>query len=159
MVEVAFAAAVVLLIAGIVGSIVPMVPGPLLSVVAVVGYWWSTGYTDPGVVVLGGLVLVAVLAFVVEFVASAISARAGGASWRVTGIAGVAGVVLLFLTGPLLMILGVSLLVFLLEVRRHDDVSRGMTAAVYTTIGIFGSTVAQALLTFLVLVGFLLAVA
>ncbi len=158
MVDLAFAVAVTLLIAGIVGSVVPMVPGPLISIAGVVGYWWSTGYTEPSTLVLVGLIVVALLAFVVEFVASALSARAGGASWRVTGIAGVAGVVLLFFTGPLLMIVGVSLLVFVLELQRHDDVSRGLRAATYTTIGIFGSTVAQVLLTFLVLIGFLLAV-
>lgn len=158
MVDVAFVAAVALLIAGVVGSVVPMVPGPFLSIAGVVGYWWSTGYVEPGTVVLIGLIVVAVLAFIVEFVASALSARAGGASWRVTGIAGIAGVVLLVFTGPVLMIVGVTLLVFLLELRRHDDVSRGLTTAAYTTIGIFGSTLAQVLLTLLVLVGFVLAV-
>ncbi|MCL9814094.1 DUF456 domain-containing protein [Natranaeroarchaeum aerophilus] len=159
MVDLAFALAVTLLIAGIIGSVVPMIPGPFLSILGVVGYWWSTGYAEPSTLALVGLIVVALLAFVVEFVASALSARAGGASWRVTGIAGVAGVALLFVTGPLLMIVGVSLLVFLLELRRHDDVSRGVKAATYTTIGIFGSSIAQVLLTFLVLLGFVLSVA
>lgn len=158
MVDVAFVVAVVLLIAGVVGSLAPVVPGPAVSILAVVGYWWSTGYAEPGPVWLVGLVLIGVLAIGVEVLASVVSARAGGASWTVTAIAGTLGVVLLFLTGPIVMVLGVGLTVFLLEVRRHDDVSRGVKAAAYTTIGIFGSTAAQVLLTFLLLVGFVLAV-
>lgn len=158
MVEYAFAVAMVLLVAGVVGSVVPLVPGPLLSIGGVVGYWWSTGYSEPGAAAVAALVLVGVAAFVVETAASAISARAGGASWTVTAVAGVVGVVLLFLTGPVGMVLGVGATVFLLEVGRHDDVSRGLRTAGYTTIGILGSTVLQVLFTFLMLVGFVVAV-
>lgn len=158
MVEVAFVLAVVLLIGGVVGSLAPVVPGPLLSILGVVGYWWSTGYTEPETVWLAGLVAIGLLAIGVELLSSVVSARAGGASWTATLVAGVLGIVLLVFTGPFVMLLGVGLAVFLLEYRRHEDFTRGAKAAAYTVVGIFGSTAVQVLLTLLMLVGFVIAV-
>ena len=158
MVDVALWIAVALLVVGVVGSLVPLMPGPPVSVVAVLGYWWASGFSEPGTFTVAGLVLVGVLAFALDFLASAVSAKAGGASWAVTAVATVVGIALLLLTGPVVMILGVGAVVFALELRRHRDVSRGLRTAAYTTIGMLGSTAMQALLTFGMLVGFLLAV-
>jgi uncharacterized protein YqgC (DUF456 family) len=158
MVDVAFLVAVALLVVGVVGSIVPLAPGPPISVAAVLGYWWFSGFAEPGTFTVAGLVLVGVVAFAVDFLASAISAKAGGASWTVTAVATVVGIVLLVMTGPIVMILGVGVVVFLLELRRHQDVHRGLRTATTTTIGILGGTAVQALLTFGMLLGFVLAV-
>ncbi|MFC6730184.1 DUF456 domain-containing protein [Natronoarchaeum mannanilyticum] len=158
MVEVAFWIAVALLAVGVVGSIVPLAPGPPVSVAAVVGYWAYSGFSEPGTFTVVALVLVGVVAFAADFLASAVSAKAGGASWGVSAIASVVGIVLLLTTGPLVMILGVGAVVFALELRRHQDVNRGLRTAVTTTIGILGGAAVQALLTFGMLVGFVLAV-
>ncbi|WP_256390976.1 DUF456 domain-containing protein [Natronoarchaeum rubrum] len=158
MVDVALLVAVALLIVGVVGSIVPLAPGPPVSVVAVLGYWAYSGFSEPSAFTVVGLVLVGVVAFSADFLASAVSAKAGGASWGVSAIASVVGIALLLVTGPLGMILGVAVAVFLLELRRHQDVRRGLRTAAATTIGILGGTAVQALLTFGMLIGFVLAV-
>ena len=158
MVEVALLAALALLTLGVIGSLVPMVPGPLLSLFGIYGYWWSTGYTEPGWVFLLVATLVGLFALTVEFAAGALSAKAGGASWRTTAIASVVGIALFFVTGPVGLLLGVVGTVFALEFWRSQDVERSGRTAVYTTIGMLASTAAQVLLTGVLLAAFVLVV-
>lgn len=159
MVEVLTLVAAGLLVLGVVGSVVPAIPGALLSIAGVLLYWWSSGFADPSVPVLVGLLLVGVLALAVDLLAGPVAAGAGGASrWTVVA-AGVVGFALFFIAGPLGVVLGVAGTVFLLELRRHGDVRRGGTAAVYAVVGVLGSAVVQVLLTGSVLVAFTLVVA
>ena len=137
--------AFLLLVAGVVGSLVPQVPGALLSLAGLFTYWYATG--EPGVGLLVTLALVGVLTWVVDFAGGTIAARAGGASNLTALLAGVVGVALFFLTGPLVMILGVAGTVFALEYYRQQDARKGLKAALVTTAGMLASSVAQALLT------------
>lgn len=137
--------AFVLLVGGVVGSLVPQVPGAPISLAGVYCYWYATG--DPGIVLLAVLTVVALLTWVIDFAGGAISARVGGASTKTAVLAGVAGFVLLFVTGPLGMILGVTITVFLAEFYRQRDARSGLKAAVVTTAGMLASGIAQALLT------------
>jgi len=137
--------AFVLLVGGVVGSLVPQVPGALLSLAGVGTYWYATG--EPGTLLLAGLGLVAVLTWVVDVAGGAIAARVGGASNATAVLAGVVGFVLFFATGPLGMILGVAGTVFAVEFYRQQDARKGLKAALVTTAGMLASSVAQALLT------------
>lgn len=157
-VEVAWVAAVGLLLAGIVGSALPGLPGPALSLGGVLGYWWATGYTDPGTVALGGLVGLAVVGLAADWLAAPLGARAGGASTRTTALAGLVGFALLFVLGPLGVVVGVAGTVFLLELRESGDPSASLRAAGATTVAVLGGIVAQVVVTGAMLVGFLLAV-
>lgn len=98
--------AVVLLLVGVVGSVLPMVPGAPLSLVGVFLYWWSTGFSDPGLVAVFVLTVIGLSAFLADLFGGAITARAGGASHVTTGLAAVVGVVLLFVTGPVGLLVG-----------------------------------------------------
>ena len=137
--------AFLLLAGGVVGSLVPQVPGALFSLAGVFTYWYATG--DPGLLVLIGLTLVAVVTWVVDFAGGAIAARAGGASTTTAVLAGVVGVVLFFVASPLGAILGVAVTVFGVEFYRQRDARKGLRAALVTTVGMLASSVAQALLT------------
>ncbi|MEF8838909.1 MAG: DUF456 family protein, partial [Haloarculaceae archaeon] len=75
-------AALALLVGGVLGSVVPLVPGGLLSLGGVYLYWWQSGYADPGLVVLALLTLVGLSAMAVDLLAGAISASLSGASRR-----------------------------------------------------------------------------
>jgi len=144
---------------GLLGTLVPLVPGALLSLGGVYLYWWSTGYTDPGLLVLVVLTLLGLLIVVVDWFAGALSAKVSGASNLTTVIAGVAGFLLFFVAGPFGILAGVAGVVFLSELRRTGDTGASARTAVYTTVGMLASTVAQFLLTTLLVLGFLLAVA
>jgi len=137
--------AFLLLAGGVVGSLVPQVPGALFSLAGVFTYWYATG--EPGLLVLIGLTLVAVVTWVVDFAGGAIAARAGGASTTTAVLAGVVGVVLFFVASPLGAILGVAVTVFAVEFYRQRDARKGLRAALVTTAGMLASSVAQALLT------------
>ncbi len=152
------AVTVVLLIAGVIGCVVPVLPGPPLSLAGVYLYWWRSGFAEPEVALLATLTLLGLLAIGADLGAEIVSARVGGASVTTSIIAGVVGVVLFVLATPIGALLGVVAVVFLLEYRRHRDASRGAKAAGAVVIGILGSVVVQVVLTSSMLLGFVVGV-
>jgi uncharacterized protein YqgC (DUF456 family) len=152
MAELLTLAAVVLLVLGVVGSVVPLLPGPLLSLAGVYCYWWASEYTESGLLLLVALTLVGLLALVANYLAGAVSARAGGASLGTSVLAALSGIVLFFVAGPLGIIVGVVVAVFAVEFYRHRDPERSAKTAIYTAIGMLASTVVQFLLTMTMLV-------
>jgi len=137
--------AFVLLVGGVVGSLVPQVPGAVISIAGIYTYWYATG--EPDLVLLVALTLVGLLTWVVDFAGGAVAARVGGASTSTAVLAGVVGLLLFFVTGPLGIILGVTVTVFLVEFYRQQDARKGAKAALVTTVGMLASGVAQAMLT------------
>ncbi|MDG5761099.1 DUF456 domain-containing protein [Natronococcus sp. A-GB1] len=158
MVDVIAALAIALLVGGVAGTVVPLVPGGLLSVSGVLLYWWGSGFTEPGPISLLVLLSLGALTLFVEFFAGSIAARAGGASWTTTGAAAVVGIALMLLTGPIGLLVGLFGTVFVLEFVRGGDVDHSTRSAFYATVGILASTAAQVLLTASILLGFLVAV-
>lgn len=150
---------VALLVIAVVGAVTPLVPGPLLSVGGVLLYWWSSGFEEPGVLFVVGVVVVGVGAFLVDWLAGAISTKVGGASTTSAVVAAVVGFLAFFVAGPLGVIAGVAVAVFATEYYLSGDVTQGSTASLYATIGLLGSTVVQVLVTAAILVGFLLVLA
>lgn len=148
--------ALVLLVAGVLASFVPMVPGGLLSLAGIVVHWWVTG--EPSGVALVGLVVLAVGTVVLDWLGSAVAARLGGASLRTAALAAVVGILGLVVLGPLGLLVGVAATVFLLELRRHGDLERGVRTAAIATVGVLASTALQLVLTGALLVGFVLVV-
>lgn len=146
--------AVALLVAGVVGCVVPAVPGPPLSLSGVYLYWWGSGFSEPGTALLVALTLLGVLAIVADLASEVVSARVGGASLTTSIIAGVVGIVLLAVSGPAVALLAVVATVFALEYRRHRDAARGAKAAGVVVLGMLGSAAVQALLTASMLVAF-----
>lgn len=158
MVEVALLLAVALLVCGVLASFVPLAPGALLSLAGIYGYWWATGYSEPGTVFLVVATFVGLATFTLDYLASALSTRAGGASWKTTAIAAVVGLALLPFTGPAGAVVGVALAVFALEFESTGDLEASLRTAWYTLLGILLSKGLQVLLTGALLVGFLLVV-
>ena len=147
--------ALLLLVAGVVGSVLPLVPGSLLSTAGVVYYRLVA---DLGPLVTGLLVTLGLFALAVDWFGGAISARAGGASLRTTAAAAGGGLVLAVVLGPVGLVAGVFAVVFALEYRRHRNPRQGARTAAYATVGILVSTVMQVLLTATMLAVFLVAI-
>lgn len=153
-----FVVAVALLLAGVVGSALPVVPGAGFSLAGIYLYWWSTGHASPGLAALVAFTLVGLAAILTDHFAGAVAARVGGASGKTTALAALAGLPLLLVAGPVGLVVGVAGVVFLAEVYRTRDPSRGLRSAVFAAVGVLGSAVVQVLLTLSLLVGFLVAV-
>ena len=152
MVDIVVLVAIGLAVLGVVGSVVPLVPGTLTSLVGIYLYWWASGYTEPGPVLLAALTILGVLALAADYFGGAVSARAGGASTVTTLLAALVGVVLFFVAGPLGIVLGVAGTVFVVEFYRHQDPERSLRAALYAAVGVLASTVVQLLVTVTMLV-------
>ncbi|GAB3418520.1 DUF456 domain-containing protein [Haloparvum alkalitolerans] len=144
-----------LLLGGVVGSVVPMLPSGLLSL-AGVGVYAVWGAEGIGPLLLASLVLVALAAAVLEQFAGPLTARATGASTRTMLIAAGAGVLLFFVTGPVGILIGSFGAVLLLELHRGETGEDAVRRAGYTVLGMLGSAVMQVLLTGSVLAGFVL---
>lgn len=151
-------ATLALLAGGVLGSFVPMVPAGLLSIGGIVVYWWSTGYVTPGPFVLAGFLSVGLLVVVVDYLAGAIAAKAGGASTVSSLLGALVGFLLFFVLGPVGIVLGITASVFVLELYRGKARGESLKAAGYALVGTLGSSVMQFVLTLSMLVAFLLAI-
>ena len=153
------AAAVLLLVAGVIGSVVPLVPGVPLSLLGVLLYWWSTGYGEPGTAFVAVALLVGGAAVAVDLFAGAVAARAGGASKTTMVVAAVASLLLFLVLGPLGVLAGVALTVFGVELYRTRRVDGSVRAAGFAMLGLLASAAVQCLVAASLLVGFGLALA
>ncbi len=151
--------ALLLLVLGVVGAVTPLVPGPLLSVAGVLLYWWSTGFGEPGIVFVVGVLAVGIGAFLVDWLAGAISTKAGGASTTSAVVAAIVGFLAFFVAGPVGVLAGVAVAVFATEFYLQRDLRKGFRASIYATVGLLASAVVQVLITAAILVGFLLVLA
>jgi uncharacterized protein YqgC (DUF456 family) len=139
--------AFVLLGGGVVGSVAPMIPSGLLSLAGVLIYWVASGFGDPDLLILSGLVLVSVVAMAAEWLSGAVSAKAGGASTKTTVAATLVGFLGLLVVGPVGFILGTALTVFGLTYWENEDAEASARAAGVTILGMLTSSLAQLLLT------------
>ncbi|WEL19236.1 DUF456 domain-containing protein [Candidatus Nanohalococcus occultus] len=150
-------AVIVLLIAGVVGSIVPMAPGALFSIIGVLLYMYESKEVSLLFSVFG--LLTGLFALLTDWFAGSIAAKAGGASNTTSLMAGIAGVFgFIFLGGPIGLAIAVAATVFLREYLIHGDSNRSLKASAYSTLGVLGSALIQAMLTASILVAFLLTI-
>lgn len=143
---------------GVLGSFVPLLPGALLSLAGVYTYWFSTGYADPGPVVLTLFTAVGLAVLAIDWFGGAVAAKAGGASTRLSLAAGVVGLGGMLVAGPPGLLVGSAGTVFIAEYRRTGDRDGSLRTAAYTTLGVLATAVMQALLTFSILVGLVVVV-
>lgn len=147
--------AIVLLIVGVIGAFAPMMPGALISLLGVSLYWWSTGFTQPNILIVILLYLTGFTALMFDWFAGAIGSKAGGASNKTVHAAAIAGIVFFFVAGPFGTIAGIALVVYLREYLLTQDSDGSLEAALYTTASMLGSTLIQGVLTGLMLLIFL----
>jgi uncharacterized protein YqgC (DUF456 family) len=144
-----------MLIVGVVGSIVPMMPGALISLLGVAVYGFVLN--DPSTLFIVFASLTGTVALVFDWLAGSIAASYGGASKKTSIAAGIAGFLGFFLLGgPFGLVVAVGTAVSLREYLIHSDEQDSMKAALYASIGVLGSAVVQAVLTASILLGFLL---
>lgn len=95
----------VLMVVGLIGAAVPMVPGPLLIFAAAVAHKFLRPESGIGWWCLAGLLLLMIVAYALDFASGAVGARKfGGSAWGVAGVL-VGGVVGMFF-GILGLIIG-----------------------------------------------------
>ncbi len=149
--------ALLLMVLAVAGSFTPVLPGALLSIAGILVYWWSTGYTSPGTFFLAAFILTGLTAALVDYFGGALAARAGGASSRTSLAAGMVGLLLFFVAGPVGILVGIAGTVFLREYMRTGEREKSLRAAAYSTAGVLGSAVVQFMVTVSLLLAFMIA--
>ncbi|WP_144796629.1 DUF456 domain-containing protein [Halorubrum depositum] len=151
--------AVALLVVWTASSFVPLVPSGVLAALTVVGYAYTTGFAEPGFTVLVALVLVSLLASAVELVSGMVSGRLGGAPTRTIAVGTVVGVALLFVMGPIGLVVGLGGTVFLDSLRQDPGETRvAVRRSAYAVIGVLAGPFVQAVILAGVTVAFALSV-
>jgi uncharacterized protein len=134
-----------LFLAGLVGSIVPWMPGPLFILAGAVVWAVATDFQTLGWGRLAVLAALAVLSFLLDFLAGAIGARRYGASrWGVVG-ALLGAVVGLFL-GPLGLIAGCVVGAVVGELARGADLAGGVRSGLGALVGLLAGLLADLVL-------------
>lgn len=158
MVDAVTMVAVALLVGGVVGTLVPLVPGGLLSLSGVYLYWWASGFAEPGTITLVILTILGAVTIFAEFFAGALAARVGGASWTTTSIAAIVAIVSLLVVGPVGLLVGLFGTVFVVEYVRRGDATHSARSALFATVGTLASSAIQAMLTATMLFVFVVSV-
>jgi len=152
--------AIVLLVVWTASSFVPFVPSGVLAALTVIGYTYTTGFTEPSLPsVLLALVLVSLLASAVELLSGMLSGKLGGASTRTVAVGTLVGIVLLFVMGPIGLVVGVGGTVFLGSLYENGAEPRvAVRQSVYAVIGVFAGPFVQAVILAGVAVAFAISV-
>jgi len=107
------------LILGVIGTVAPVLPGPVLIWASMLLWAWTDGFRAVGWPTLAMLAVLAILAELSDIILAATGAKKGGASWQsmaVAGVAAIAGMILFSLIGA---IIAAFLGLLLWETHRH----------------------------------------
>jgi uncharacterized protein YqgC (DUF456 family) len=150
--------ALLIMIIGTIGALVPMVPGPPLVWLGALYYAWQTGWEVVGWPALTLLLTLAVVGGTADLWMSYFGARTGGASLGATIaslIGGIIGLVLFSLPGAIIGALGAIALV---EWPRHGDWRRVIKASGGYLVGSLLSSAVEVVICLVMIVLFFAAV-
>jgi len=125
----------VLMLIGLLGTVLPVLPDLPLVWIAALGYGLLVGWGDHGALLFGLISVLGVIGILSEIWVSGAGARRGGASFLSTlgGIGlGVAG---LLVAGPVGLVVGMLAGTFVLEYVRHQDVDLALRATLGIGLG------------------------
>jgi len=130
-----------LLVAGILGVVLPVIPGSLLLVAGTVLVGWANGFVGVGWGTIAFSVVIAAMVWSVDLVAAALGTKLAKASrWAVLG-AGIGLLVGLFF-GPIGIILGPAVGAVAFEYARNPDARHALRAGAGAFLGfVLGSVV------------------
>ncbi len=137
-----------LILVGIVGAVLPMLPGPALVWLGAFLLAWADGFHTLGVGTLALLFALTLLAAGAQWLAGTLGARTQGASWLGV-IAGIVGAVVGLILGNLPgLLIGGVLGIFLVEWGlRRAHWKQALRGSIGYVLGYFLGTIGQVLIT------------
>jgi uncharacterized protein YqgC (DUF456 family) len=151
-----WAIAVVLVIVGLIGVVMPALPGHTMILAGLIIGAWADGFTRVGVWTLGVLGLIALASYGVDFIAVALGAKHLGASPRAMTGAALGTLAGLFFGLPG-VIVGPFVGAVIGELTTHRDFGKAGKAGVAAWIGFAIGTAVKVALAFLMIGIFLVA--
>jgi uncharacterized protein YqgC (DUF456 family) len=135
-------AVAILFLAGLVGSVVPWMPGPLLIVAGALLWAVVTDFETVGIGQLALLAGLALLSFLLNFVVGAIGARRyGGSRWGVAGA--IAGAIVGLFFGPLGLLIGPVAGAVLAEMAHGATLAGGLRSGFGALVGLLAGLAAD----------------
>jgi uncharacterized protein len=147
---VAWILALVLILVGIAGTVLPGVPGPILVFAGILVAAWGDGFTRIGLGTLVVLGILTAVTYAIDFAASALGVRRVGASMRAVVGAALGAFVGLFFGLPGL-VLGPFVGAVLAELTVHGDLRAAGRAGVAAWIGLVVGAALKITLVFVML--------
>ncbi|HQO17289.1 MAG TPA: DUF456 domain-containing protein [Methylotenera sp.] len=142
--------AAVLVLVGIAGTILPMLPGIPLVFVGLFIAAWLDGFAKVSVFTIIIIGLIALLALIVEFVASFITVKKAGASKYALWGAAIGGLIGFF-TGPFGLIIGTAVGAAIGELLAEKETSQATAVGIAAGLGFIVALVAKVLLLLIML--------
>lgn len=136
-----------LVVVGLAGTVLPVIPGTLLVFAGLVVAAWAEGFTRVGWVGLAIIGVLAVLAFVADFVASLLGAKRVGASPLALFGAALGGLIGIF-AGIVGMIVGPFVGAFAGEWMARGRLRQAGKVGLGTWLGLLAAAVAKVVLAF-----------
>jgi hypothetical protein len=127
--------ALLVMLAGLIGSLLPVLPGTPLVLVAAIGHRLYFGATSVSNLVLGILVALTLISLVFDFLAGMLGAKKFGATWRGMAGAVIGGIVGLFFNLPGI-ILGPFIGATLFEMLGDKEFKKAAHAGLGATVGL-----------------------
>ena len=139
--------AVLMVVAGLAGMVLPAVPGPLLLFAGLFTAAWAEAFVHVGTKTLVALAVMAGLAMLADFVAGALGARRYGASPRAMAGAALGALIGIFFGLPGLL-LGPFIGALVGEIAERNDWAAASRAGWGATLGLIIGTAAKLALGF-----------
>jgi uncharacterized protein YqgC (DUF456 family) len=136
----------VLMFLGLLGSILPVLPGTPLILLGALVYAWYTGFTVISWMTLLALLALTLLSYFLDVFASALGVKKlGGSRWGMAGA--LLGAIFGLVFGGLLgLILGPFVGAFLLELAKKKDPAASLRSGVGTLLGFLAGTIGKLIL-------------
>jgi uncharacterized protein YqgC (DUF456 family) len=124
-----------LMVAGLAGTILPVIPDLELIWLTGLGYGLLVGWGDLGPWLLGLMALIALGGSLLELALMGFGARLGGGSWIAIAVGLAAGLVAMVVGGPVAGLLALPLAIFLVEWRRTRQANVAGRAVLGSALG------------------------
>lgn len=131
-----------LILAGLLGSFLPVIPGTPLIVVGALVYAFFTDFETVGFGKLLLLVGISILAYALDYTAGALGAKKFGGSWS-GAVGALLGAIVGIFFGPLGLVLGPIVGAALGELARSRQLGTSVRSAFGTVLGMLLGTVAK----------------
>ncbi|MFH1354124.1 MAG: DUF456 domain-containing protein [bacterium] len=147
-----------LFITGLAGIFIPILPGVGLVFLGILIYAVATNFASISTATIIIFGVVAILAWLIEYIGAAIGVRAGGGG-KFAMIGLIIGALLGFISaGPVGILAGMLLGSFLGATYEGSSTNKASRAALFSVLGLLGAKVLQLLLAVGIIVAFLAAV-
>ncbi|ADI01860.1 MULTISPECIES: DUF456 domain-containing protein [Syntrophothermus] len=150
--------AILLMLIGLAGTFLPVLPGIPVVFLAIAGYGWYEGFkvvTPKFLAIMAGLTVLSIL---VDYLAGLLGAKFFGSSPAGIWGAFVGGILGLVLGGPVGLVLGPWIGAFVGEYVKLRDVNKAWRVGVGTVVGIFTGVAAKVVIGLVMIIWFLIVV-